>query len=195
MRGETLVRLDQKSARRIATGVLKAEDQEVKTAIASLESRSSKGMAQTGSPVRRRLEETVKQAFGDTLIGGGWSSRTYIYFVFEVLKVADGMPLQLAINGWFFNTRSNAEKVSQVALITMHAMERLMERRYDADLVRLARDEFDMDFVSTLVFGKDGKRPSVNEEFKIRTTHGWACGIVSETGLPIVRTWIHKPGE
>ena len=77
----------------------------------------------------------------------------------------------------------------------MHAMERLIERRRDTDLIRLARDEFDVDFVKKILLNESGSPLLPNDEFKIKTLNGWACGIVDpENGIPTVRTWINKPG-
>ena len=71
----------------------------------------------------------------------------------------------------------------------MHAMERLIERRENPDIIKAALEEFDLNFVNEIVFG----RLKPKEEFEIQTFHGKACGIVSDTGIPIVRTWIRIP--
>ena len=188
------MRLDPKTARTIANAKLKAQGEDIKAAICSLANRSSFGLSQKGNPLQRRMEKDAKTAFGDSLIGVGWSSRTFHYFIFEIHKSDNDRPRQLAINGCSINTRSNAPKFRQIALITMHAMERLLERRCDTELIQLAREEFDMTFVNTMVFGETGTPLAPNDEFRVRTLHGSACGIVSELGVPIVRTWIHKPG-
>lgn len=192
---EREMRLDSKSARRIATGILSAQDNEIKDAIKCLENRPKQGLAKKGKPGQRRLETDIASVFGESLIGGGWSSRTYHYFIFEIEKSPDGKPLQLVVKGWSLNTRSNSERVRPVAIITMHAMERLMERRRDTALIQLAGIEFDMGFIRKMVFGENGSPLVAKVEFEVKTTHGRACGIVSESGVPVIRTWIHETGN
>jgi len=148
-----------------------------------------------GNRFHRRFEEDIQKTFGDAFIDGGWYSRTYLAFIFEIFKSDDGKPSRLAIISFSYNTRSGADQSYELAWITMHAMERLIERRRDTDLIRLARDEFDVEFVKNLLLSEKGPPLLPNEEFKVKTRNGWACGIIDpEYGIPTVRTWIHKPG-
>jgi len=189
------MRLDAKSARRIVTGSLKAQYDEIREAMDTLFAGSKRGFPQKGNRFRRRIEEDIQKTFGDAFLGGGWHSRTYLAFIFEILGSNDGKPSQLAITAFSYNTRSDVEQIHELAWITMHAMERLLERRRDTDLIRLARDEFDVEFIKNLLFSANGPPLLPNEEFKVKTKNGWACGIVDPGyGIPTVRTWIHKPG-
>lgn len=193
------MRLDSKSARKIATGLLKTQEEDINSALQRQKKQLAPSVWQKGTPrkgasAKRFTEEYFKKIFGNTLIGGGWASRAYCFFIFEIQKTDVVVPLRLLITGWSFNTRSNAANGHPVALITMHAMERLMERRRDTDLIRLARDEFDLDFISKIVFGENGDRLSACEDFEIKTRNGWARGIVGDNNVPVVKTWIHKPG-
>jgi hypothetical protein len=190
---DCLMRLDSKSARRIATGILEMRCDDFTAAAKALLTPPPHTLSPRASSLRKRVESNIRAVQGDSFINGGWDGRTYNFIAFEVQHSNEGMPLQLAIILQSFNTRSNAQRVSTVALVTMHAMERLMERRHDADLMRLAHAEFDTQFLAEIGLNTEASKLPIKEEFRIRTTHGLACGIVSETGLPIVRTWISRP--
>jgi hypothetical protein len=188
------MRLDSKTARRIATGTLKVQRDESKAVFQGLLNSPRHGLKQKTSQLCKRVESNYREILGNGFIADEWNARTYICVAFEIQESDDGRPLQLAINLRYLNARSNVEGISIVALITMHAMERLMERGRDTDLFRLAHAEFDKSFLAEIGLNQDASKLPINEEFRIKTPHGFACGIVSEKGIPIVRTWIHRPG-
>jgi hypothetical protein len=185
------LRLDSKTARRFAQGRLKVLEDDFDKALSDLLFQAIEGKTLRTTPKQKRIEESVRKLHHDSFIAGAWVSRTYLYFVFDLQKQGDGKPSQLSLSCWRFNSRSNAETFKVYAIITMHAMERLIERRSNPDVIKLAIEEFDLDFVNTVAFGK----LLPQEEFVIGTVHGKACGIVNESGVHIVRTWIRIPGK
>lgn len=190
------MRLDRKSARKIALGRLQAMDDGIEGAMAALLKSPTRRLRKDSKAAQLLIETAVKTVHGDSMIGSGWSARSFTFFICETIHCEDsGLP-NLLIKGWTINTRSGLQRGFTVAAITMHAMERLLERREDVDLIRLAQEEFNMNFVSRVVFGVNGVRLGVNETFDIQTHSGSARGIVGEDGVPVVKTWIKKrPNE
>lgn len=191
------MRLDSKSARRIATGQLNTALTDARASSDKVHELvlTAKSIPHAKPSARMQtLMNTNRASYGDFLIGDFWDNRTYTMLLFDVAESES--PMRLSLLYETFNTRSGHRRSFCLATITMHAMERLMERRENTALLAVAREEFDLAFVHQLIgFGKKQTDIWAGHEARLVTRNGWACGVFDPAlHTFVVKTWIHEPG-
>jgi hypothetical protein len=136
------------------------------------------------------FEAGVKKALGSCLLGSIWEGRTFICHGLEPMSPSDecNRPYHGRIRVVMHNMRSDAARDADVIEVTTHAMERMLERSSNADLMAVLAKEltwkFIESFAQTLRTDIESRR-----EIQVLTTTGIACIVIEPDTLPVLTTW------
>jgi hypothetical protein len=140
---------------------------------------------------KTKIVSIIKEALGKTLLNFRWKNRTFIYLSFVPFGESS-KSLRGSVDYATHNLRSGISEVSSLTNISAHAMERLLERRRDVDIMKILSEEFDWNFVSSVQKKlKDlDSRPQDTFEFKMTTGSGGTACFVKDPGIPLlITTW------
>lgn len=140
----------------------------------------------------KRLEENYVKKLGDTNLYSYWKGRTFMVFTLMIMTPEDRPPYaELAIHT--INIRSNAQRFYNIGLISTHAMERLLERRNDVNLLALLKEELDFSFLNSFLEVLDNRYENggfKDKEFKLNTATGVMCIRIPDGDIvPVFTTW------
>ena len=138
---------------------------------------------------------SITTVFKDTLLLYGEEGRNLEFIILMPFTPDEDnqMPHRAMIVHYHINLRSCSSKMREIAIVTTHAMERIIERRRDVRLITLMSEEFNLEFftnLTQLVIAPHFLSPTPPEDknFKIMTKTGWACGSI-EDGIATITTW------
>ena len=179
------MRLDSLSARRIAKNQIKVQSELVNERITIIESEFRKKSTQSSrfGSVKKWLEQSCYDTYKDALMYMRWNGRMFNAVFFHKLdNPISGIP-QLEITLQQYNTRSNNDTFTTLAVVSMHCMERLMERKEDTNLFKIVQEEFCIDFLNIV------NDMSVEGRHTVATLNGTAVVVINCDEYPTIVTW------
>ena len=175
------VRLDEKSARRIAAGRLETLKDRIRTGLAGIRPREKPDTR------ARLLVQHFQKGYGDWLLWSGRSGRNLVMQLAHPSQPAGWVDIAIVI----LNLRSNALKIGQIARLSAHATARLLERRRGVDIERLLVEELSEKPLRALTDAAVGHQ---KVEFELPTVNGAFRFDVDEDGGLVAVTWVaNKP--
>jgi len=155
-----VARLDEKSARRIAAGRLKAFQERVEAVVLGSKSKSNKPDVRA-----RAIQESLQRAFGEWFLAWGRVGRNLVFGVAQPGEKTSWVDI-LAVH---HNLRSAATDVYLLAKLSAHATARLLERRRDVDIERLLAEELHGIPLQRLIDARIEDKPG---DIRLATTNG-----------------------
>lgn len=183
----TKARLDEASARKIATGRLAAIHDRIVAALEALGPLPAKPLAR-----EQRMTAVLREAFGNWLLSIRQSGRKTAYLVAQPSD-PDGW---IAIVLWMYNTRSERIQFFVLASISAHATARLLERRRDVNLERILEEELGgaaalIEFAVRFRSNKLSDEESRQTSFTFSTTNG-EFRLTRDGDALVATTWVPK---
>lgn len=146
----------------------------------------------------KKFHETqVKRLFNESLLHFHWQARTLHCSAFvSVNRDMDGnkIPHRIVLSIYMFHTRSHRSEPIPIASITNHALQRLIQRKAEFSVMDALKAEIDFESFSIICqySASIAEGDHTNEEFKLETKNGWACGVCDENNFPHITTWYPK---
>ena len=145
---------------------------------------------------KKFYEQQCISLFGESLLDFSWDGRmlSCITFIpFSESLQGEKIPFQVCISVYLLFTRSHISKHHELAIITNHALQRIMQRSGNLNVIDALKKEINLECVSELAkFYADFENIS-KDEFKISTNNGTLC-LVKDVEVGIFKgvTWYPK---
>ena len=143
---------------------------------------------------KRRLIDDCKAVYGNSLLSASWSGRTFVAVVYQAMPKDDVMYSDcVAIRVYTVNARSNAKGCHTIAMVTQHALQRLLQRKEGMfNAIDALKEELPIPYFDGLLEWVTQLTPESFGEYKLETATGLACCVVEEHKPPTITTWYPK---
>jgi hypothetical protein len=155
-----------------------------------------KGLQKKSKFSKKFYEEQSTKLFGESLLSKWWEGRTLSNIVFIPFSedfAGNKIPIQVCVSVYLFSTRSHSSMHHELSIITNHALQRIMQRTGELNVIKAVKEEIDLECVSQLSEMYASFGDLKEKEFKINTKNGVFC-IVKDEVENILKcvTWYPK---
>lgn len=191
--------LDPKTAKTFVHGMLKTADKNLnESCIKPVSARAQKQVKRMAE-----VEHAVKSLLGECLLGSLWSGRMFACWGIEPVSPNESArPYHGILRYLTYNTRSDVSRDVDIVEVSTHAMERILQRQPEGNLLKALANEFTYDFINNYIdtvlnLPEKDVASKVKLEFKVNTTTGVACIVVDATRntLAVITTWYRRTGD
>jgi hypothetical protein len=186
--------LDSKTSKTFVRGMLKMVSEERAEASVKFEGQTIHANCAKFGKRKQAIEQIYAEMLQATLLGFGWVRRTLIGYGLHPIT-EEGRPTFACLMWFTYNARTNVKDEGAVIDITTHALERMLERQPELNLIRAARSELTAECIESMVetFSDYHQKGELEERsFKVDTRTGTACCIVKPGEVAVMTTWYRR---